>query len=404
MLNHTKGQGERYFLSTVLAVTRNAGTTEEAAVKQLQSTVAADFDNPRGKFYFCKTNDVRSKTRQPNFEVAIDALKDLGFASEVITAKMPSKVSNVLGLTAGTSKFSWPATKSKIVPGAICENLTSYGGRIGVRGGQTKLSEFLRNGAAGSSGTVVEPYAVQAKFPHPMIHAHYARGSSLAEAFYQSIHAPYQTLIVGDALCQPFAKQPEVTISGLTPMQTASGKIELKVDTRFSQVPIAGMELFVDGKLARRDSSFEPIEFDTNLVSDGYHEIRVVTVANNLLETRGSYAIPFLVDNNGHSVSFSASKGVFDIDGPVLFEASSNFGTEIVIVHNRVEVGKVSPEGKCSIPATEFGRGPIEVQAVARNDSGKTISSAPIKLTIQGPYAAERPVTVTPKPKTKSKK
>ena len=60
--------------------------------------------------------------------------------------------------------------------------------------------EFLRHGAAGSSGTVTEPYAIQAKFPTPFIQTVYAHGYTLGEAFYQSVSGPYQLLIVGDAL------------------------------------------------------------------------------------------------------------------------------------------------------------------------------------------------------------
>ena len=57
---------------------------------------------------------------------------------------------------------------------------------------------------------MIEPYSIQAKFPHPGIHVHYCRGASLAEAFYQSVNAPYQLLVVGDPLCQPWATIPQV--------------------------------------------------------------------------------------------------------------------------------------------------------------------------------------------------
>ena len=76
--------------------------------------------------------------------------------------------------------------------------------------GQTPLSEFLRYGAAGASGTVIEPYAIPEKFPSPQIHVHYARGCTLAEAYYQSVHGPAQFLIVGDPLCRPWATIPVV--------------------------------------------------------------------------------------------------------------------------------------------------------------------------------------------------
>ena len=43
------------------------------------------------------------------------------------------------------------ASGSTILPGAICDNFTSFGGQMGSGSGQTLLSEFLRYGAAGAS-------------------------------------------------------------------------------------------------------------------------------------------------------------------------------------------------------------------------------------------------------------
>ena len=142
---------------------------------------------------------------------------------------------DVLGLSTGIATFSWTATGSKIVPGAICENLTSYGGMI-LDEPQTKLAEFLRNDAAGSSGTVIEPFAIQAKFPHPLIHAHYASGCSLAEAYYQSVEGPFQLLIVGDALCQPWATPPVLQVKGIAEGEKIKGTVKLHLDWSASKV------------------------------------------------------------------------------------------------------------------------------------------------------------------------
>ena len=54
--------GTAFLLSTVLAVTRNRGTTLQEAMDQIESSVKADFTNPKGTFYFSKTKNVRSKT------------------------------------------------------------------------------------------------------------------------------------------------------------------------------------------------------------------------------------------------------------------------------------------------------------------------------------------------------
>ncbi len=128
-----------------------------------------------------------------------------------------------LGATLGISDVSWPATKSTILPGAIVENLTSLGGAMEVPA-QTKLTEFLRYGAAASSGTVTEPFTIPQKFPHAMIHAYYAAGLTVAEAYYSSISGPYQLLIAGDPLCAPFAKPPRFTLGGVTEGMQIGGR------------------------------------------------------------------------------------------------------------------------------------------------------------------------------------
>ena len=114
--------------------------------------------------------------------------------------------------------------------------------------GQTPLSEFLRYGAAGASGTVTEPYAIPDKFPSPMIQVHYARGCTLAEAFYQSVYGPYQLLIVGDPLCRPWAEIPQVSATGVEPGATVSGTLTLQPTATLAHgATVDHFELFVDG-------------------------------------------------------------------------------------------------------------------------------------------------------------
>ena len=130
--------------------------------------------------------------------------------------------STVLGATLGSAKVPWTKSGSQFQAGAICDNLTSYGGWMEKKKSQTPITDFLKYGAAGASGAVYEPYAIHYKFPSAMIHAHYARGCTLGEAFYQSIHGPFQMLIVGDALCRPFASLPQFEVRGITPNDTVS--------------------------------------------------------------------------------------------------------------------------------------------------------------------------------------
>ncbi len=171
----------------------------------------ADGTHPKETIYLVRNDDIRSKVRHDLFPDVVRELAKLGVAAEILEGTVPLNKDDVQGLVMGTADFDWKASGSTILPGAICEHFTSFGGVMTAGADQTPLSEFLRYGAAGASGTVTEPYAIPHKFPSPMIQVHYARGCTLAEAFYQSVHGPYQLLIVGDPLCRPWADIPQVS-------------------------------------------------------------------------------------------------------------------------------------------------------------------------------------------------
>jgi len=119
----------------------------------------------------------------------------------------------VQGMVCGFSMPMVPNTNNRYTKGALAEHVTSFGGMIGKGlfrgyedvGGQMGLTEWLRAGACGSSGTVVEPRAYASKFPHARLHTHYYKGATLAEAFIQAVQNPSQLLVAGDPLCQPYA-------------------------------------------------------------------------------------------------------------------------------------------------------------------------------------------------------
>ncbi|MDA1085488.1 MAG: TIGR03790 family protein [Verrucomicrobia bacterium] len=200
---------KRYMLSTMLGVTSGRGTSLREAVAALERAAAADGTRPAGTVYYMVNGDIRSRTRRWGFAEAVRMLKEEGVAAVIEEGVLPQGHADIAGAMVGIAVFDFAASASRILPGAICEHLTSTGGVVVWSDFQTPLTEFLRHGAAGASGTVMEPLAIQAKFPDPFIHVHYVRGASLAEAFYQSVAAPYQLLIVGDPLCRPWGKAPD---------------------------------------------------------------------------------------------------------------------------------------------------------------------------------------------------
>lgn len=384
MINRV-GQGRRYFLSAMLSVTRDFGISDRDSIDYLSGAVYADDTQPKGTIYYTQTNDVRSKTRLSNFNPAIKVIRELGHQGRIEKSKLPRNRDDVLGLTCGTSKFDFEASQSKFVPGAFADNLTSAGG-IFFSKGQTKLTEFLRFGAAGASGTVVEPFALQAKFPHPMVHAHYLSGCSLAEAFYQSVHGPYQIILVADPLCQPFTKRPKIAFTSPQPMAEVSGKFEIKLSRDQSKVPAAGMEVFLDGVMVHRGPNRTSINLDTKDLQDGYHELRVVSVARDAIEARGSARLRIMVNNKEHFTTCSVDGESFEFPNQIKVTAETNFGDKIVIRHNLKTVGVItSAKGSTNVSTASIGVGDIELQAVAYREGEQAgVGSKPIAIRVNG--------------------
>lgn len=188
----------------------------ESAVNNLRRSIQADGTFPQGTIYLMVNSDIRSKTRQPDFNRTIESIARLALQKKYdrLQAKredgtLPQNKTDIIGLVAGSAVLDWSKSGSQIVPGAFCEHLTSFGGALYGTCGQTPLTAFLLAGAAGSSGTVTEPFAIAQKFPSCAFHVHYISGLTQIESFYHSIRWPYQTLYVGDPLCQPWSPKKE---------------------------------------------------------------------------------------------------------------------------------------------------------------------------------------------------
>ncbi|MCR9116677.1 MAG: TIGR03790 family protein [bacterium] len=291
-----ESEGESYLLSTMLAVTSGRGNSVEEAIDSLRRSVRADATNPDGTFYFMVNSNVRSTTREPAFESAVDVLKKMGRKAEINDGILPKEKSAVAGAMIGTASFDWSKSNSTMTPGAICEHLTSYGGVMRSNAGQTPLTAFIKHGAAGSSGTVTEPYAIQAKFPLAFLHVHYARGCSLAESFYQSVHCPYQLLIVGDPLCQPWAKPPQFGVEGIANNQTIANTIDIQPTTSDARL-INRFDLFIDGVRTKMCKPTEAFSLDTKSLADGDHEIRIVAIGSSPIECQSRLILTVKVAN-----------------------------------------------------------------------------------------------------------
>jgi hypothetical protein len=398
-----QGQGIGYMLSGVLAVTSGRGNSVREAIACLQSAAAADGNHPKGNIYFLRNGDIRSKVRHEYFASAVVDLAALGEPAQVLDGILPQGKNDVAGLMTGIADFDWKASGSTILPGAICEHFTSWGGVMKEGASQTPLTDFIRYGAAGSSGTVDEPLAIAQKFPTPFMQVQYARGCSLLEAYYQSVAAPYQLLIVGDPLCQPWARIPQVHYeskkAGAEVMDGTNvrGKLKIKAWATPGEIPMGRFELFVDGARMAACAPGGILDLDTDTLVEGYHELRVVGVSKESPMTQGREVFCIRVDRGGEKLVVTRPGETHQTwDVPLKLHAKLVGAKKIVFLSNERVVGEIAaPEGAAKIDLRALGQGPISLQPVGvlAGADGKDVlvRADPIDMEVRPPMPAIPP-------------
>ncbi len=389
----TAAKGVRYLLSAVLACTSGRGNSAAEAVRSLHRSIGADGSRPKGTIYFLENHDVRSTTRAWGFLRAAELLRGIGVWSAIEQGVMPMGKGDVAGVTLGSADFAWEKSGSKLLPGAIGDNLTSFGGALGENDGQTPLTEFIRYGAAGASGTVTEPFAVQAKFPVPFLHWHYAQGCSLAEAFYQSLAAPYQLLIVGDALCSPWKKELTVLPGDLAPGSMLKGRLHISPATRSTDgVTAAAFELYLDGRRVAGCPAGGAFDFNTADATDGPHELIVAANGNDSFITRGSVRIPVIIRNGAFEIRVTPPPASIAWDKPLALTANAPGAKNIIFYHDVDEVARIDgASGTVKIDARILGQGPARIQLVAVFGDEKQALADAITVRVTPPPALAPP-------------
>lgn len=372
--------GVNYMLSVVLGVARDFGITRFEVVQSLKRSAKSDYQGVEGTFLFSKTNDVRTTTRASHFPATIERLRMKGFEAKMIPTALPQRREQVAGLMVGAPNLSIATSGVELMPGAIADNLTSYGGAM-TSSSQTKATEFLRHGAAGSSGTVYEPYTIINKFPHPMIHDAYTDGLTLAEAFYSNVLAPYQLLIVGDPLCQPFAAPPRFEVNAESVLVSKSDALRLNITSNDDGQDIKSLTLSIDGTHVG-EIAFKPqIALDLTNIPQGWHELRIIAKSNDPIESRFEQKLEFQVQDEKEKYGNLQWK----CDEPkqkanrvlVPFEVTGQYpDQELEIWNNHEFYRSVAPGlNEFELDYKVVGNGPVRLQLRQRMDGKRSVAS-----------------------------
>jgi len=367
-------RGDGYYLSTQLGYTGRYGNSVPEILAYLRAAARSDGTSPAGTVYICRNGDIRSKAREPFFATLIAELERRGRNVELLDGVLPTGKADVIGAVVGKAGFSWAKSKSGILPGAICEHLTSHGANFGTPG-QTKIAEFLRFGAAGSSGTVVEPYAIHQKFPNPLIHVFYADGCSLAEAFFQSVWGPYQLMVAGDGLARPFAKFVEVDVDA--PPAPWKGIVQLT-----ARAPGATVELWVDGDYVASGKPGAALPLDTTQLDDGHHDVRLVVVAGDAVATRSYARLDAVVGNHGHTVKVEdVANRTPEFGREMTLRVKAKRAAEFQLWQGGRMLAK-STDGKLVLETEDTGPGPFRVTPRVLFTDGSAYRCKPLDFAV----------------------
>jgi uncharacterized protein (TIGR03790 family) len=262
--------------------------------------VASDFSFPTQTVYLAKSSDFFRNIRYATFDNAIFNTRLRGnYSMQRTNLYSPDLPGPSLGYENGVQKVTVPP--NLFVPGAMADELTSYGGRIYDVSDHTTALEFLNAGASGSYGTVVEPCAYLEKFPSPQNYFYQARGFSLAECYYQSLTNPFQGIVIGEPLAAPFAQPASGGWSGLPTNALLSGttNLTLQATANDAQHPVQQVDLFLDGNFVRTITNIPPSPNNTlNVTING---------------TPASYVVPA-----GATIRSIASNLTFQINQPAI--------------------------------------------------------------------------------------
>lgn len=386
---------DRYYLSVMLGYDGVRGNSLPEMLAYLDRAASADGTSPEGTVYLMENRNIRSRVRQPLFPVLVKAMRERGRAVEIIAqgergqdGRIPHDRIDIIGLVAGTRLFEWEDSGSRMLPGAIAESFTSYGGHFS-HAAQTKLSEFLRHGAAGSSGAVQEPFSFIEKFPVPQLHRYYADGSSLAEAFYQSVASPYQLIVVGDPLVRPFARFAELELASPDVMQDWRGEVSLQPIARAPPgETLDRVEIWIDGVPLGEAGVGETVALDTRTLADGAHELRLVAVAAGPMETRSYRRWLVRVNNRERQVSLHAHRGQVPYGETLHLSGLAAGATGIRLYQGTRELAEVKVrEGQwqVGVPVSQLGQGTVGLWAEAHYPDGARARSMPLSLRVLPP-------------------
>lgn len=321
-----------------MLVTMLHGRSDEDAARLIASSLASEGRGMgAGELLLMEGADPARGALDMEYDGVLDALGALG-----ATARRVPFASDQTGLTlaafvTGTASLGMTIEGNTFVPGAIVDNLTSFGAlpqNFRESGeSQVSIARWVAMGVAGVHGTTDEP--LNNCFPSRAFLTDYVSGATLAEAFLGRMPNVYwHNLVLGDPMAAPYADRPAVALSidgteivGAThagPVALGTS-LEVSVDAPADRA-VSRIAVYLDGVLHHEatDVSVEGRSF-THCLGEGHPEsvgddvqvLVAVTVASDIARdlraVRGWRAFRTrIVDGDGSCAPADADAGTSD--------------------------------------------------------------------------------------------
>ncbi|MDF7808082.1 hypothetical protein P4E94_11580 [Pontiellaceae bacterium B12219] len=375
------GLGDRMPLpSMMLGYTGEKGNDVDTVLASIENGVKSDYRGQRSGIYFIQSEDVRSTCREWQFYPAVNELKNRGI-SATVTTNFPAGKQNVMGIMMGAETVD-PSQVGSFAPGAMAEHLTSWSAEFQKR--QSKTTDWIKAGATGSAGSVVEPYSNPDKFPSARFFVHYAAGCTMLESFYQSIACPLQVLLIGDPLAKPYALPFSVKVLGAETLKndfTYLANAESKIPNISFQYAF-----LLDGKQIQAMSDDNSVYLRLKNISDGYHEIRAIASVKHMVEFSASADKPIMVNKRGRSITIQPEikrLGKYE-HGVKITVGGTELPKKMKLVSGEVVLDEkvYDPETELVLDEQLLGEGPSAIQAVGIYEDGMEVASEPLSLGI----------------------
>jgi hypothetical protein len=254
----------------------------DAARLIASATTAEALGGARGTFMFMDGADGARGVLDGTYDGVLRGLRALGFTDVVrVPFQGDLEGQSLAAFFVGTAGLGRTIEGNRFAPGALVDNLTSFGAvaenfRASGEQSQVSIARWVAQGVAGVHGTTDEP--LNNCFPSRDLVVSYAEGGTLGEAYFRAMPFVYwHNLVLGDPMAAPYAVRPRVRLEGVADDDVVVGS---RLVTATAEDPLGrtldALVLYVDGE-ERARSAGEPLSL---CLEAGRHVLAVAQVAD----------------------------------------------------------------------------------------------------------------------------